>query len=65
VKTIKVAYLARKPATLSYLEAAAVSVVGITAHQTLVDELKLKPNESFLSPAVPVVSADSPCKLLH
>jgi NADPH:quinone reductase-like Zn-dependent oxidoreductase len=44
---VKAAYVARKPATLSYLEASAVPVVGITAHQAIVDELKLKPNESF------------------
>jgi len=42
---VKASYVARKPASLSYLEAAAVPVVGITAHQAIVDEIKLKPNE--------------------
>jgi len=42
---VKAAYVAQKPAGLSYLEAAAVPVVGITAHQAIVDDIKLKPNE--------------------
>jgi NADPH:quinone reductase-like Zn-dependent oxidoreductase len=42
---VKADYVARKPAGLSYLEAAAVPVVGITAHQAIVDEIKLQPNE--------------------
>ena len=42
---VKAADVARKPAGLSYLEAAAVPVVGITAHQAIIDELKLEPNE--------------------
>jgi len=42
---VKAVYVARKPASLSYLEAAAVPVVGITAHQAIVDEIKLEPNE--------------------
>jgi alcohol dehydrogenase len=42
---VKAIHVARKPAGLSYLEASAVPVVGITAHQSIVDEIKLKPNE--------------------
>jgi NADPH:quinone reductase-like Zn-dependent oxidoreductase len=42
---VKAVFVARKPARLSYLEASAVPVVGITAHQSIVDEIKLKPNE--------------------
>jgi NADPH:quinone reductase-like Zn-dependent oxidoreductase len=42
---VKAVDVARKPAGLSYLEAAAVPVVGITAHQSIVDEIKLQPNE--------------------
>lgn len=42
---VKAEYVARKPAGLSYLEAAAVPVIAITAHQALVDEIKLQPNE--------------------
>jgi NADPH:quinone reductase-like Zn-dependent oxidoreductase len=44
---VKAVYVARKPASLSYLEAAAVPVIGITAHQAIVDEIKLEPNESI------------------
>jgi NADPH:quinone reductase-like Zn-dependent oxidoreductase len=42
---VQAADVARKPARLSYLEAAAVPVVGITAHESIVDEIKLEPNE--------------------
>jgi NADPH:quinone reductase-like Zn-dependent oxidoreductase len=42
---VKAGYVARKPAGLSYLEAAAVPVVGITAHQSIVDEINLQPDE--------------------
>jgi NADPH:quinone reductase-like Zn-dependent oxidoreductase len=44
---VKAVDVARKPAHLSYLEAAAVPVVGITAHQAIVDDIKLEPNEWF------------------
>jgi NADPH:quinone reductase-like Zn-dependent oxidoreductase len=44
---VKASNVARKPAGLSYLEAAAVPVVGITAHQAIVDQIKLQPNEWF------------------
>jgi len=44
---VKAADVARKPTTLSYLEAAAVPVVGITAHQAIVDEITLEPKEWF------------------
>jgi NADPH:quinone reductase len=42
------AVTARKPASLSFDEAAAVPVAGLTAHQGIVDELALKPGESVL-----------------
>lgn len=44
---VKAAFVAKKPAGLSYFEAAAMPIVGITAHQAIVDEIKLKPNEWF------------------
>lgn len=44
---VKAICVARKPAGLSYLEAAAVPVVGITAHQAIVDDIKLESNESL------------------
>jgi len=42
---VKAEYVALKPASLSYLEAASVPVVAVTAHQALVDDLKLRANE--------------------
>ena len=39
--------VAAKPASLSFIEAAAVPVDAITAHQAIVDELKLKSGEWF------------------
>jgi NADPH:quinone reductase-like Zn-dependent oxidoreductase len=45
--SVKAAMVARKPASLSYLEAAAVPIVAITAHQALVDNLRLQPHEWF------------------
>lgn len=49
---VKAEYVARKPKNLSFVEAAAVPVDGITAHQALVDELALRAGESiFISGA--------------
>jgi NADPH:quinone reductase-like Zn-dependent oxidoreductase len=42
---VKAEFVARKPASLSYLEAAGMPVVAVTAHQALVADLNLKPNE--------------------
>ncbi len=42
---VKADVVAQKPASLSYVEAAAVPVDGITAHQAIVDELKVKSGE--------------------
>ncbi|MBD5656545.1 MAG: NADP-dependent oxidoreductase [Candidatus Eremiobacteraeota bacterium] len=42
---VKATMVAPKPASLSYTEAAAVPVDAITAHQALVDELKIKAGE--------------------
>ncbi len=42
---VKAGAVAVKPASLSFIEAAAVPVDAITAHQAIVDELKLKPDE--------------------
>lgn len=44
---VKANEVARKPASLSYLEAATVPVIASTAHQALVDDLKVQPNEWF------------------
>jgi NADPH:quinone reductase-like Zn-dependent oxidoreductase len=38
----------RKPASLTFDEAAAVPVAGLTAHQGVVDELAMKPGETLL-----------------
>jgi NADPH:quinone reductase-like Zn-dependent oxidoreductase len=42
---VKAEYVALKPTSLSYVEAASVPVVAITAHQALVDDLKVRANE--------------------
>jgi NADPH:quinone reductase-like Zn-dependent oxidoreductase len=42
---IKAEEVARKPASLSYVEAAGVPVDAVTAHQAIVDELKVQPAE--------------------
>jgi len=44
---VKAEYVARKPASLSYLEAGGIPVVGTTAHQAVVKDLDVKPNEWF------------------
>jgi NADPH:quinone reductase-like Zn-dependent oxidoreductase len=42
---VKAEFVALKPTSLSYLEAASVPVVSVTAHQALVDDLNVQPNE--------------------
>jgi len=42
---VKANFVALKPTSLSYLEAAGVPVIAITAHQALVDAIRLQPNE--------------------
>jgi NADPH:quinone reductase len=44
---VKADMVARKPTSLSYTEAGGVPVDGITAHQSVVDELQVKPGEWF------------------
>jgi NADPH:quinone reductase len=44
---VKANMVARKPTSLSYNDAAGVPVDGITAHQSVVDDLKVKPGEWF------------------
>ncbi len=41
-------FVARKPASLSFEEAAAVPLAGLTAYQCLVERLQVKPNETVL-----------------
>src|ERR1019366_2358477 len=45
---IKAAIVARKPAKLSHVEAAAVSLVGLTALCSIEDTLQLKSGETIL-----------------
>jgi NADPH:quinone reductase-like Zn-dependent oxidoreductase len=44
---VKAEVVARKPASLTYVEAAGVPVVGTTAHQAVVQDLNVQPNEWF------------------
>ena len=46
--TVGAAIVARKPATLSHLDAAALALTGLTALFTLEDTLKLRPGETIL-----------------
>ena len=45
--TVKANMVARKPTSLSYIDAAAVPVDGITAYQSVVDDLQVKAGEWF------------------
>ena len=40
--------MAKKPSTMSYIEAAAIPCVGLTAYQTLVDKLNIQKGETVL-----------------
>jgi NADPH:quinone reductase-like Zn-dependent oxidoreductase len=42
---VKAEFVALKPTSMSYLEAASVPVVAVTAHQALLDDLKLQSGE--------------------
>jgi NADPH:quinone reductase-like Zn-dependent oxidoreductase len=44
---VKAEYVARKPDSLSYLEAAGAAVTGTTAHQAVVKDLNVQPKETF------------------
>ena len=45
---IKAAIVAKKPAALSYVYAAALALTGLTAMSTMEETLKLKPGERIL-----------------
>ena len=46
--TIKSSIIARKPASLTHIEAAAIALTGITAKITVEDTIKLQPGETIL-----------------
>ena len=45
---VPAAYLAKKPTTMSYIEAAGVPCIGLTAYQTLVDRLHVQAGETVV-----------------
>ena len=58
---VNAAQAARKPANISFVEAAAIPTAALTACQALFDTASCSPGRRSSSTALPVASAASPC----